>query len=288
MKPILIATWPFAARVVAIGGKMLETGANAMDAAVATIAAIEDDPSIDSVGFGALPNIRGEMQFDAACMDGATLKLGAVLGLEGFKNPIRVAQDLVWEYRNNVLCGQGAADYALAHDHQQAIMITDDARRRWEAAMAEGRKLPVGHDTIGCLAFDSQSKLAACVSTSGLGFKHRGRVGDSPLVGSGFYADDEAGAAAATGVGEDIMKGCVSYGVVECMRSGMHPQEAVEKMIKMHVQRMRRGGDVCGNFAMVALDNKGNYGGAGTENDFSFSIFADGHTVTVKPEIVQR
>lgn len=288
VKPILIATWPFAARAVHIGGQMLEEGHAAMDAAVSTVCAVEDDPAVDSVGFASLPNIRGEMQFDAACMDGKTLKIGAVLGLEGFKNPIRVAKDLVQEYRNNVLCGQGAADYALEHGHRQAIMITDAMRQKWEEALAQGRTLPVGHDTIGCLALDTGGRLAATVSTSGLGFKHRGRVGDSPLVGSGFYADDEAGAAASTGVGEDIMKGCVGYAVVECLRAGLHPQEAVEKVIRMHIARMKRGGERCGNFAMVALDAKGNYGGAGTSDDFTYSIFTDGHTQTIKPGIIPR
>lgn len=286
MKPIVIATWPFAKAAVPAGGAVLAAGGCAADAVVETIVRIEDNPEVDTVGFGALPNIRGEMQFDAAMMMGDSLRLGAVMGLSGFKNPIKVARDLVDEYRNNVLCGPGADDYALEKGHQQAIMLNDNARQRWEAAMAAGQKKPVGHDTVGCLALDASGQMVAGVSTSGLGYKHRGRVGDSPLVGSGFYVDNEVGGAAATGVGEDIMKGCVCFAAVEAMRSGLTPQAALEKAISIHLGRMLRGGDACGNFAMIALDKEGNYGGACC-CEFEYSLWQDGQVLTFTPAIIR-
>ncbi|MDL2225218.1 isoaspartyl peptidase/L-asparaginase [Eubacteriales bacterium OttesenSCG-928-M02] len=281
MKPILLATWPFAERAVHIGGRLLEEGGNAMDAAVQTVAAIEDDPLVDSVGFGAIPNIYGQVELDAACMDGETLSLDAVMGLNGFRNPVRVAQDLVQEQMNNVLCGEGAAEYAQAKGHKRGVLITDAMRQKWETDMGMGKKQPVGHDTVCCLSLDEKGHLASVISTSGLGYKHRGRVGDSPLVGSGFYADDEVGAAAATGVGEDIMKGCISFLIVERMRAGDSPQQASEWAIARHCARLRRGGMVPRNISVIALDKHGNYGGAGTEAGYSYSIYTDGETKTI-------
>lgn len=285
MEPIIIATWPFARQVVQVGGELLQNGAAAMDAAVEGVCTVEDDPKIETVGFGGLPNLNGEVQLDAACMDGKTLAIGAVMGLEGYKNPCRVAQGLVGEYRNNVLCGQGAADYARENGYQPAVMITDERRKQWEEAMARGQRVPVGHDTVCCLALDKSGDLAAVVSTSGLGYKHRGRVGDSPLVGSGFYADNDVGAAAATGVGEDIMKGCVSFAAVQYMRAGMPVQQAVDTAMADHIARLGKAGVTCGNFAMIALDKAGNYAGGSTSDDFTYSVFSQKQLQTFDPGI---
>lgn len=283
MKPIVIATWPFAKDAVLAGGKVLASAGKAEDAVIAAITQVEDDPNVDSVGYGGLPNIHGEMQLDAAMMMGDTLRMGAVMGLEGIKNPIKVARDLAMETYNNVLCGQGAQDYALEKGHAQADMLHEAARIRWEAAVAAGQKKPVGHDTIGCLALDAAGKLVAGVSTSGLGYKHRGRVGDSPLAGCGFYADSEIGGAVATGVGEDIMKGCICYAVTDAMRSGLHPQAALEQVLDAFVQRMKRGGDDCRQFAVIAINKDGQYGGA-CHCDFEYSLWQDGGVITVKPQ----
>lgn len=287
MKPIVIGTWSFARNAVAAGGAVLEKGGSAADAIIETIIRVEDDPTIDCVGFGGLPNLRGEMQLDAAMMRGSDLRMGAVMGLSGFKNPIKVARDLMGENYNNVLCGQGAADYALEKGHQQAIMLTDASRLRWEEAIAAGRTKPVGHDTMGCLALDQSGQLMVGVSTSGLGFKHRGRVGDSPLSGNGFYVDNEVGGAAATGVGEDIMKGCVCFAAVEAMRSGLTPQAAVERAIEIHTRRMRRSGEICGKFAMIAINKDGDYGGASC-CEFEYSLWQDGKIITVTPIEMER
>ena len=287
MKPIVIATWPFSREAICAGGALLDRGGSAADVVVETIIHVENDPSVDAVGFGGLPNIRGEMQLDAAMMRGDDLHIGAVMGLMGFKNPIKVARDLVNEEFNNVLCGDGAADYVLAKGHQQAIMLTDAARLRWEEAMAQGRTKPVGHDTVGCLALDHTGHMVAGVSTSGLGYKHRGRVGDSPLVGSGFYVDNEVGGAAATGVGEDIMKGCVCFAMVEAMRSGLTPQAAAERAIAIHTARLRRGGERCGQFAVIAIDKEGNHGGACC-CEFEYSLWQDGRHQIITPVEMER
>ena len=286
MNPTVIATWPFARDAVPAGGAVLARGGKAPDAVVDTITVIENDPEIDTVGYGGLPNLKGEVQCDAAMMMGDTLRMGAVMGLINYKSPIRVARGLINAERNNVLCGQGADDFAAENGFEPRDMLTEKAKLRLDAALAAGVKKPVGHDTVGCLALDGDGLMVAGVSTSGLGFKHRGRVGDSPLVGSGFYVDNEIGGAAATGVGEDIMKGCVCYAAVEAMRSGLTPQAALEKVIRLFLDRMKRGGDECGNFAMIALDKDGNFGGSCC-CEFEYSVWQGGKVMTFTPEILR-
>ena len=208
------------------------------------------------------------------------------MGLEGHRNPIKVARALLVPNRNNVLCGQGAAEFAEESGFEKANLLTDDAKERWEKAIAAGISKPVGHDTVGCIAIDSEGHLAAGVSTSGLGFKRRGRVGDSPLVGSGFYADDEVGAAAATGIGEDIMKGVLCFAAVEYMRSGMTPQEAAEKALLQLMERLRRAGEPCGHFAMITLNKESCFGGA-CNCEFEYSVWQDGSIQSIAPDRLQ-
>ena len=286
MKPTVLATWPFSRKAVSYGGAVLSRGGSSADAVIATIASIEDDSSIDSVGCGGLPNMNGEVQCDASMMLGQTLRIGAVMGLEGYKNPIKVAHALLASNRNNVLCGRGAADFAEQARFEKADLLTEDAKKRWEAAIAAGINKPVGHDTVGCLAIDAEGHLTAGVSTSGLGFKHRGRVGDSPIVGSGFYADDEVGAAAATGIGEDIMKGVICYTAVEYLRSGLTPQAAAEKALRRLNDRLNRAGEPCGHFALIVLSRDALFGGA-CSFDFEYSVWQDGKVQSFTPVVLK-
>ena len=283
MKPILAATWWFAPAALPFGGKVLDEGGSALDAVLATVTHVENDPSVDSVGFGGLPNVEGEVETDSAIMRGDSLHIGAVMGLKGFKNPILVAADLANEHYNNVLCGEGAARYADKMGHTHAVMITDEIRRRWEEKVAEGQNKPSGHDTVGCLGLDAQGHIVVGVSTSGLFMKRPGRVGDSPISGSGFYADDQIGAAVATGVGEDIMKGCLSFAIVQAIASGMTPQEATDKIAEDFITRIDKTGDELGHFAVLAIDKEGRVGAACMSDVFTYSYWQDGELHTVKP-----
>ena len=238
----VIATWYFALDGVTESAARLAAGGAAMDAVVEVATGIEANPEIDSVGYGGFPNLAGEVELDAAIMDGTTLNLGAVCGLKRCLHPILVARDVMLKSKHNVLVGEGAAEFAAAQGYPQAELLTPAAREKWETEMARRRDEPIGHDTVGVIALDGGGHMCAGTSTSGAGMKLPGRVGDSPLVGSGFYVDDDCGGAAATGWGEDIMKGCASFAAVELMRAGCDPQSAAEKAVAQCHLRLARSG----------------------------------------------
>ena len=276
----LIATWDFSLHGVAAAAELLHRGKEAEEAAALVAMAVEDDPNVETVGYGAWPNLHGEMELDAAVMRGQDLRLGAVLGLQGYKNPVAVARLVLNRCAHNVLVGRGAADFALAQGCEQADMLTPEARERWLQRLREMDTKPHGHDTVGALALDGFGHLVAATSTSGLAMKLRGRVGDSALVGSGLYADDEAGAAAATGVGEDIMRGCLSFVAVELMRQGAHPREAAEQAVLRVHHRLAQHGPV-GNMAIVCMDRQGRVGGAANHEGFAYAMASQGEDARV-------
>ncbi|HPO09271.1 MAG TPA: isoaspartyl peptidase/L-asparaginase, partial [bacterium] len=203
--PVLVATWPFGLAAVRVGSEVLTDGGTAMAAAIAAVSHTEADPEVDSVGYGGLPNSAGVVQLDAAVMDGRTGHAGAVGALEGILHAVQVAEAVMRDGRHVFLVGSGAKQFALEHGFQEQDLLTEHSRNWFEEFQRTGIKKDF-FDTIGVLASDTHGDLAAVCTTSGLAGKMPGRVGDSPLIGGGLYADNEAGAAAATGVGEDILK----------------------------------------------------------------------------------
>lgn len=264
----MIGTWPFALQgVEALSGR-LAGGVNAVDAAVEACRMVEDDPEVDTVGLGGIPNAQGEVELDAAVMDGTSLAIGAVGGVKYYKNPVLIARELLFHPSHNMLVAQGAEAFAQSRGIPQASALTDKAKARWMELKDKADH--TGHDTV-CFLTLSQGRLAAAVSTSGLGLKLPGRIGDSPLSGSGFYADDEAGAAAATGMGEEIMKGIISFRAVEWMRTGLSPQEAAEKTILDAHHRLLRAGKKPGNMAIICLDKGGRFGASCNHQHFAYA-----------------
>lgn len=264
----IIGTWPFALQgVEALSGR-LAGGMNAVDASVEACRMVEDDPEVDSVGLGGIPNAQGDMELDAAVMDGTTLDIGAVGGVRDYKNPILIARELLYHPNHNMLVAKGAQDFAKSRGIPEASALTEKARARWQELKEEARN--TGHDTV-CFLTLAQGRMAAAVSTSGLSLKLPGRVGDSPLPGSGYYADDEAGVAAATGVGEEIMKGLLSFRAVELMRGGMPPQKAAEKAVLDAHLRLLRAGKRPGNMALICLDKQGRFGASCNHQHFAFA-----------------
>jgi isoaspartyl peptidase/L-asparaginase-like protein (Ntn-hydrolase superfamily) len=269
----IIGTWPFALQgVEALSGR-LATGVNAVDAAVEACLMVEDDPEVDTVGLGGIPNAQGEVELDAAVMDGTSLEIGAVGGVRHHKNPILIARELLYHPSHNMLVAQGAEAFAQGRGIPQASALTEKAKARWQQLKDKAEH--TGHDTV-CFLTLSQGRLAAAVSTSGLGLKMPGRIGDSPLPGSGFYADDEAGAAAATGMGEEIMKGLLSFRAVEHMRLGLSPQAAAEKSLLDAHMRLLRAGKKPGNMALICLDKLGRLGAACNHQHFAFAAASAG------------
>ena len=289
-------TWKSSEFGVTKAASFLAKGMSALDAVEIGVKVVEEDPRSANVGVGGYPNLHGECELDAAIMCGATLSTGAVLGLKGFSNPISIARRLMEVTPHTIISGIGADTFALEQGFKKNPVFYPDTYKRWFAMrnkyLVEGIKFPPldtctagkfedadevlngnegTHDTVGMIAIDSKGNLAAATSTSGLALKIPGRIGDSPIIGSGFYADNAGGAATATGVGEDIMRSCMSYLAVQFMIDGLSTQEAAEKtMARAHSRLAQvRGGDhAVGKMAIICMDNKGNLGSAANHDSF--------------------
>ena len=279
----MIATWRMALDGVTIGSELLKKGESSEEAIVSAIVNVENNPYFKSVGYGGLPNEEGVVELDAAFMDGNTLKVGAVGGIRDIANPIYVAQLLSKEKVNNFLVGKGAQQYALAHGFSQQDLLTERAKFHYEERIkADEKEIKpyTGHDTVGMCCLDEQGKICAATSTSGLFMKKAGRVGDSPLCGSGFYADSEIGSASATGLGEDITKGCLSYEIVSLMKT-MSPQEACKQAIDSFYKKMCKYNGECGDISVVSMNIKGEWGAYTTIKEFPFVVATEVDKVCV-------
>ncbi|MGY0394715.1 N(4)-(beta-N-acetylglucosaminyl)-L-asparaginase [Fusobacterium sp.] len=270
----MIATWRMAGDAVALGADILENGGKCQDAVEKAIMQVEDYPFYKSVGYGGLPNEECEVELDAAFMDGKTLSIGAVAGIKDYKNPVSIARKLSEDRFNIFLVGAGAEAYAHKNGFIRQNMLTERAKKTWEKRKKEIYEKNLspydGHDTVCMIALDKEKDMAVATSTSGLFMKKRGRVGDSPVSGSGFYVDNEVGGAAATGLGEDIMKGCLSYEVVQRMKKGETPQEAAQGAVMDFTDELKRRRGHAGAISVIALNNKGEWG-IGTNVEFTFA-----------------
>lgn len=280
----MIATWRMAYEGVVKMTAELAKGVTANQALVEAIKMVEDYPYYKSVGFGGLPNEEGQLELDAAFMDGDTLDIGAVAGIQETKNPIVVAEALSHERFNSFLVGLGATKYAKEQGFEQQEMVTERAKRLWELRLEEVQKNNLspydGHDTVGMISLDQAGKMVAGTSSSGLFMKKRGRVGDSPLSGSGFYVDSQIGGATATGLGEDLMKGCLSYETVRLMGEGLSPQAAVDQAVYRFNDKLIERKSKAGALSLVCMNPQGQWGIA-TNVEFSFVVA----TETEAPEV---
>ncbi len=275
-KPIILCSrgenW--AEKVLTPGWEAFQNGKDILDAVEASARVTELDPNDASVGYGGLPNEDGVVQLDASFMDGRNHNCGSVGALENIKTPSSVAR-LVMERTDHIhLVGEGALRFAKAHGFPEENLLTDRSRRMWlrwkenlsdrddrfppEDGDYELEKRPTG--TINILALDANGDLAGCTTTSGLFGKIPGRIGDSPIIGAGLYVDNEVGAAGATGRGEEILRTCGSFFVVEQMRAGKSPQEACEALCKRIIDI--NGGEKNVNFndRLVAINKDGEVG----------------------------
>lgn len=274
----IIATWRMAKEGIEQGFEQLNQNGKASDAIETAIKAVEDFPYYKSVGYGGLPNEDQVVELDAGYMDGDTFDVGAICAIKDFANPISIAKKLSEEKVNNILVSYGAEKYAREHHFEEKEMLTDRARAFYRKKkkeleqQAQELKPYDGHDTVGMVCLDENGTVVAGTSTSGLFMKKPGRVGDSPFVGSGFYADSEVGGATATGLGEDLMKGCISYEIVRLMKEGLTPQEACEKAVNDLDASLKKRRTVAGDLSVVAMNNKGEFGCATNIDGFSFSV----------------
>ncbi len=269
-KPLLISTWPFGKAANDVALKVIQDGRSVLDAVEQGISVVEADPSNSSVGLGGKPNSAGVVQLDACIMFGPGHKAGSVGALEGIRHPISVARVVMEKTPHVMLVGEGARQFALAHGFEA---VETGNKPRNKDLLRKGEPLKgkeKNHDTIALLALGPDGTIAGGCSTSGLAGKLPGRVGDSPIIGSGLYVDNEVGAAGATGIGENVMRYCGSFLIVELMRQGLRPQEACVEVIKRIAKKDPRGFDLSINF--VALNKQGEFGAAGTGKGFTFSV----------------
>jgi N4-(beta-N-acetylglucosaminyl)-L-asparaginase len=295
---VVLATWPFGQIAVRAAVPLLRAGRPALDAAVAGAQAVEDEPSVSSVGYGGLPNAVGQVQLDACVMDGHTLTSGAVAGLENIRHAAAVARLVMERTPHLLLVGAGAQQFALANGFRLESLTTPASLAEWErrrqadrgadgddaqarsasegslarasglyqsaAHTASAGEPPFSHDTVTVLALDQAGHLAGVCSTSGLAHKLPGRVGDSPILGAGLYVDDAAGAAGATGEGEEILRVCGSLLIVEALRAGRSPQDACIFAVRRVNAVAGRRGVPPARVAFLALDRHGRTGAACT------------------------
>jgi L-asparaginase/N4-(beta-N-acetylglucosaminyl)-L-asparaginase len=284
---VIIATGPSGRVCVPAAWAELTRGALPIDAVQSGLMAAEADPACIDIGFGGRPDADGWMSLDAAIMDGLRHRSGAVAGLKGCKHPVAVARRVMEGTPHVMLVGEGARKFANAEGFpEEGPLLTDDARAAYEKFLAgEARPTFTGHshDTVGCCALAPSGDLAVGCSTSGLDFKLPGRVGDSPIVGSGLYVDNGVGAAACMGMGEQMAQTCLAYRVVASMERGLSPQEATEEAVTFLLAR--RPGVMGIHCCVVSLRKDGAHGAATSyDTDVCWrASAADGGPVEFKP-----
>ncbi len=220
------------AAAVERGRAVLEAGGTALEAAQAAVVALEDDPCFNA-GTGASLNADAMPELDASIMCGSSLRAGAVCALVGFKNPVLVARAALERGQHVLYAAEGAR--RLAHEAgftevPPEELVTDAARAKLAAALAAGQAKNWAGGTVGAVARDAEGHLAAATSTGGTAGKYPGRVGDSPIVGAGSYADDQLGACSATGYGEGILKAVASYRAT-ALANDHGPRAAAEALV---------------------------------------------------------
>lgn len=282
---------------------MIQAGSDVIDAVIAGVNIVENDPEDMSVGFGGLPNEDGVVELDACCMHGPTHNAGAVASLQKIKNPSSVAK-LVMERTDHVLLvAEGALQFAKAHGFKEEDLLTDKAREYWlnyKERLSdrddwfppiEGKEMSMnGLDvikqglkkritgTISCLGVDSNGDISGVTTTSGLFYKIPGRVGDSPIIGAGLYVDNEVGACGSTGRGEENLKNLSSFLAVEYMRQGMNPTEACLEVCQRIVDKAKlpelvnEDGRPDFNVNFYALNKQGDYGCASIYGPASYAV----------------
>jgi N4-(beta-N-acetylglucosaminyl)-L-asparaginase len=273
-QPVVISTWDagFAANKGA--WEVLSRNGAALDAVEAGVKVTESSQNC-CVGLGANPDRDGYVTLDASIMD-HEWNCGAVGFLERIKHPISVARRVMEKTPHVMLVGIGAQQFAVAEGFPlEPAVLSDDAKKSYEKWLKKAEYKPVinieNHDTIGMVAMDAAGNLSGSCTTSGMGFKMRGRLGDSPIIGAGLFVDNEVGAVTATGQGEDVIRVCGSHSVVEYMRQGMSPGEAckaaVEKIVRIKKEKAK---DI--QVAFIALNKKGETGSYAIQKGFTYAL----------------
>jgi beta-aspartyl-peptidase (threonine type) len=254
--------------------QLLESGGAALDAVQAAVMELEDDPRFNAATGGVL-TCEGTLELDAAIMEGHELRAGAVCGLSPFKNPIAIARAALDDAKHVLYCGHGAVAFAKERGFEPsdpAAMITNEARAQL-ASYLRSHTVAGPAGTVGAVARDKHGHLAAATSTGGVLGKRLGRVGDSPLLGAGTYADDALGAASATGLGEGIMRIGLCGRIVHALASAQQPGHAGFDVLELMKQRTKARGGV------IMIDRAGRIGWARSTHSMAYAAAWENHKV---------
>ena len=258
-------------------GQMLDKGEHALDAAVAGVEIEEENPKNTTVGYGGAPDRTGKVTLDACVMNHLG-DCGSVVAVENIANVARLAKDVMEKTPHVMLSGKGAEEFAISQGYKKTDLLTDQSKKEWEEWLKDQDYRPIinieNHDTIGMLCIDKNNNLSGACSTSGLAYKMKGRVGDSPIIGSGLFIDNKIGGAVATGLGEEVVKTVGSFLVVELMRQGLSPQEACEKAVKRIVSNNSQENKF--QVAYIAMNKKGEVGSYSIEPGFTYMDYVNG------------
>lgn len=309
MHPLVLSTWsfgPIANRAAMAELDRSDPQPTALDAVVAAATAVENDPTINSVGVGGIPDADGHVSLDGCVMTDPD-RCGSVACIRRFANPVAIARRVMERTIHVMLVGDGAEAFAAREGFQPATLLTDAAKAEWlkwrsnphthdrdrdrgwipptnveERTSGAATPEPYTHDTVSILARDGEGRLAGACSTSGMAFKVPGRVGDSPIIGHGLYVDQHAGAAAATGTGELIMGVCGSFLAVELMRQGRDPLEAITEVLRRITKQW--GPRLLPEYqvAMIAMTPDGRWASAALRPGFNYTI-TDARGTGVEP-----
>ncbi|KAH9515774.1 Isoaspartyl peptidase/L-asparaginase [Bulinus truncatus] len=277
------------------GFGVLQNGGSAVDAVVAAVTVMEDDTIFDA-GHGAVLNMKGEVELDAIVMDGRSLSSGAVAAVQDIANPVQLARLVMDKTDHCLLVGKGANSFAEEQsiprlDNQ--VLVTPEARAEWErymkftttvnALFSARNDVPQkrsGCDTVGAVALDAKGNLASATSTGGITAKRAGRVGDTPIIGAGAYADNTVGAASSTGHGESIMKLCLTKKVMELLEQGATVKEATQRALELMSIRLGSAGGV------IAINKSGEVAHHFTTSRMAWAQISNGQlTFGIDPKL---
>ena len=273
--PIAICTWQFT-QANQVAGTALEAGKPALDAAIEGVSVEEQNLMNTTVGIGGAPDREGNVTLDA-CVMAPNGDCGAVLAVSTTSYVASLARKVMEDTPHVMLAGKGAEEFAEKLGFEVEDLLTEDSKKAWKEWLKSPEYKPIinieNHDTIGMLTLDKSGDIAGVCTTSGLSYKMKGRVGDSPIIGSGLFLDNEIGGAVATGMGEEVLKTVGSFLIVELMRNGMSPQAACEEAIRRIVSKSNRYKDF--QIAYIAINKAGETGAYCIHEGFTMMKYQD-------------
>jgi N4-(beta-N-acetylglucosaminyl)-L-asparaginase len=279
---LVLSTWDAGIKANEAAWKALNEGGSALDMAERGVNDTEADLSNLSVGLGGLPDRDGHTTLDACIMNSDGMA-GSVMFLEHIRHPASVARKVMELTPHVQLVGEGAYKFAIEQGFQRDDFQSEEAQRAYRDWLKTSEYKPIvnieNHDTIGLLTMDKRGDLAGACTTSGMAYKMRGRVGDSPIIGAGLFVDNEIGAATSTGLGEAVIRTCGSFLVVELMRHGASPQEACIEAVK-RIQKKHKNMDFQVGF--LAVNKSGDVGAFAIHPGFTYALYKNGENVLLK------